>query len=113
MKTNSRSILYVFKDNENEIPYASLMEEIQFIIIKLSNYKNVKLNFRYTIKDGTHVPLMSICNLSNMANKEQELSNYIIKRLELGIPHDVAEIYSFSLTYSYEKPIFKSSVGVK
>ena len=51
MKTHSRSILYEFKDNENEIPYASLMEEIQFIIIKLSNYKNVKLNFRYTIKD--------------------------------------------------------------
>ena len=46
---------------------------------------------------------MSICNLNNIANKEQELSNYIIKRLEVGIPHDVAEIYSFSLTYSYEK----------
>jgi hypothetical protein len=97
MKTHSRSILYVFKDNENEIPYASLMEEIQFIIIKLSNYKNVKLNFRYTIKDGTHVPLMSICNLNNIANKEQELSNYIIKRLDAKLIQEMEEIFTIPL----------------
>jgi hypothetical protein len=113
MKTHSKSVLYVFKGNEKDIPYATLMEKIQFINFRLSNFKNVKLIFRYTIKNGKHVPLMSIDNLNDIANKEQQLSDYIMKRLDAGLPHDVDEIFSFSLTYSYEKPIFRSSSKVK
>lgn len=65
-------------------------------IIKLSNYENVQIIFRYTTKDGENITLVSIDNFYPNY-KETFIAAYFIKRIELGLPHNMNEIKNFSL----------------
>nr|QVG61552.1 hypothetical protein [Rhizoctonia sp.] len=108
MKSHSRSILYVVDDNDKDIPFNDIMDKCNYVFFKMSNFNKVKFVFRYTTKDGYHVALVSLENINDIFNKKNLISEYIINRIKLGLPHKLNEIKSFTLSYSYEKPIFKS-----
>ena len=54
---------------------------------------------------------MSICNLNNIANKEQELSNYIIKRLDAKLIKEMVNFSQFRLIHKIDAKLIKEMVN--
>nr|QVG61530.1 hypothetical protein [Rhizoctonia sp.] len=111
MKSHSRSILYVVDKNEKDISLNDMKDKCNYVLLKISNFNNVKIIFRYTTNNGKQVPLVSVENINDIQNNKYIISDYIISRVNLGLLHNLNEIKTFSLTYSYEKPIFKKQRG--
>lgn len=109
MKTTSRSVLYKVRETDVTIPIDLLKEKIHSTFFNLSKFSRIKLSFRYTTNDGNIIQLLSIYNIDNFYRKNNnDLLDYIVKRLDYGLIHELNEIESFSLSYSYVKPKFSS-----
>lgn len=104
MKSHSKSILYVVQENDKVIPIDVLRERIQNTLFNLSKFDKIKLIFRYSTKAGDIIHLLSMDNLKYENN--HNLTEYILKRLDFGLTHALSEIQAFSLSYSYDRPLF-------
>jgi hypothetical protein len=103
MKSKSRSILHVVRENDNSIPVNLLIEKCKYTLFKLSYFRNVKLTLKYTSNDDKQNTILTISGLPGIKNNEDTLAQFIINRIDIGLAHNINEIKLFYLSYTYEK----------
>lgn len=78
-----------------------MAEKWKFALYKLSYLKYIKLSLRYSTNNSKHFTILSIEELSDLKNKEDMIAKYIIERIDLGLHHNLNDIHSVYLAYSY------------